>query len=281
MASGVAGRAVGVQRFLSGDLRGDGLPQFLVVEPRQVAEEQRAVDAGRTGVVQDRFLVVAPSVPHPQGDLVAAGSRTAGGKLEDEFARLARGALLQRYGFERLLGTVAEQFRTLGIDALIVIEGGGAAAVEVVRPERAFPGLEAVFGFHRHELAGVHELLEQFGDLLLQFWPVVFQIADEQVHQRFGVRPNAVVGTRSAGQFADEEDQGAQAGTEVAVLGAVALLADDLVVFALQLAGVEEVGGNLVVDEVRRHHRAHGGRCGLSRRLEDNLQLGAQLGLGA
>ena len=27
-------RAVGVQRFLSGDLRGDGLPQFLVVEAR-------------------------------------------------------------------------------------------------------------------------------------------------------------------------------------------------------------------------------------------------------
>ena len=129
------GRAVGVQRFLSGDVRGDGLPQFLVVEPRQVAEEQRAVDAGGTGVIQDRFFVVAPSVPHPQGDLVAAGSRTAGGKLEDEFARLAGGALLQRYGLERLLGSVAEQFRTLGIDALVVIEGGGAAAVEVVRPD--------------------------------------------------------------------------------------------------------------------------------------------------
>ena len=60
-----AGRAVGVQRFLSGDVRGDGLPQFLVMEPRQVAEEQRAIDAGGTGVVQNRFFVVAPSVPHP------------------------------------------------------------------------------------------------------------------------------------------------------------------------------------------------------------------------
>ena len=281
MASGRASRAVGVQRFLSGNVRGDGLPQFLVVEPRQVAEEQRAVDAGGTGVVQDRFFVVAPSVPHPQGDLVAAGSRTAGGKLEDEFARLARSALLQRYGLERLLGSVAEQFRTLGIDALVVAESGGAAAVEVMRPARALPGLEAVFSFHRHELAGIHELLEQLGDLLFQLWPVVLQVADKQVHQRFGVGPDAVVGTRGARQFADQEDQGAQAGTEIAVLAAVALLADDLVVFALQLAGIEEVGGNLVVDEVCRHHRAHGSRCGLSRRLEDNLQLGAQLGLGA
>ena len=92
-------------------------------------------DAGRTGIVQDGFVVVAPSVPHPQRDLVATGSRTAGGKLEDEFARLPGGALLQRYGLERLLGPVAEQFRTLGIDALVVIEGGGAAAVEVVRPD--------------------------------------------------------------------------------------------------------------------------------------------------
>ena len=72
------------------------------------------------------------------------------GRLEessnDEFAWLPGGALLQRYGLERLLGPVAEQFRALGIDALVVIEDGGAAAIEVVRPERALAGLEAVFG---------------------------------------------------------------------------------------------------------------------------------------
>jgi len=65
------------------------------------------------------------------------------------------------------------------------------------------------------------------------------------------------------------------------VFGAVTLLEDDLVILALQLAGIDEVGGNLVVDEVRRHDRAHGSRCGLSRRLEDNLQLRTQLGLVA
>ena len=70
-----AGRAVGVQRLLGGDLGGDGLLQFLVVEARQVAEEHRAIDTGGTGVVQHRFFVVAPAIPHPQGDLVAAGGR--------------------------------------------------------------------------------------------------------------------------------------------------------------------------------------------------------------
>ena len=79
----------------------------------------------------------------------------------------------------------------------------------------------------------IDELLEPFGDLLLQLWAVVFQITDEQVYQRFGVCPNAVVRTRGAGELADEEDQRAQAGTEIAVFGAVALLADDLVIFAL------------------------------------------------
>jgi hypothetical protein len=168
------GRAVGVQRFLSGDVRGDGLSQFLVVEPRQETEEQGAVHPGGAGIIQDGFVVVAPSVPHPQRDLVTTRSRTARGKLDDEFARLAGGALLQRYGLERLFCTVTQQVRTLGIDALVVIEDGGAAAVEVVRPEHTLAGLEAVFGFHRHEMAGIHELREQCGDLLLQLWTVVF-----------------------------------------------------------------------------------------------------------
>ena len=138
------------------------------------AEEQRTVHPGGAGVIQYGLFVVAPSIPHPEGDLVTAGSRPAGGKLEDEFARLAGGALLQRDGLERLLSSVAQQFRTLGIDACFIGEGGGAAAVEVVRPERAFPGLEAVFGFHRHELAGIDEMLEQLREpCCSSFGPVV------------------------------------------------------------------------------------------------------------
>src|SRR5437867_1509054 len=98
-----AGRAMGVQRFLSGDVRGNGLPQFLVMQPREVTKEQWTVDAGRTGVIQDRFFVVVPSIPYPQRDLVAAGARTARGKLGDKSARRAGRTLLQRYGLERLL----------------------------------------------------------------------------------------------------------------------------------------------------------------------------------
>src|SRR5947209_5594994 len=100
------------------------------------------------------------------------------------------------------------------IDALVVAEDSGAAAIEVVCPESALACLEAVFGFHGHKLTCIYKLLKQCGDLLLQLWPMIFQIADEQVHQCFGVRPDAVVSTRRAGKFADEEDQGAQAGTE-------------------------------------------------------------------
>lgn len=60
--------------------------------------------------------------------------------------------------------------------------------------------------------------------MLFQVWTVVFQVADEQVHQRFGIGPDAVVSTRAAGQFAYEEDQGAQAGTKIAILGCRFLL---------------------------------------------------------
>ena len=148
-------------------------------------------------------------------------------------------------------------------------------------PEGALAGLEAVFGLHRHELAGGDELLELGGDLLFQPWPVGLQIADKQVHQGFGVGPHAIVGPGGARQLADQKDKGAQAGPQLAVGGAVALPADDLVILALQLAGVEEIGGDLVVDEVRRYHGAQVRGRGLLRRLEDDLQLGAQLSLGA
>ena len=69
---GAAGHAVGVQRFLCRNLRGNGLLQFFMVQARQVAEEHRAVDTGGAGVVQHRVLVVAPAVAQPQGDIVVA-----------------------------------------------------------------------------------------------------------------------------------------------------------------------------------------------------------------
>ena len=71
------GRPMGVQSFLRGDLRGNGLSQFLVMEPWQEAEQQGAVDPGGTSIIQDRFIVVAPSIPHPKCDLLTARSWTA------------------------------------------------------------------------------------------------------------------------------------------------------------------------------------------------------------
>ncbi len=58
-----AGGAVGLQRLLGGEVGGNGLLQFLVVEARQVAEEQGAVDTGGAGVVEHRLFIVAPAVP--------------------------------------------------------------------------------------------------------------------------------------------------------------------------------------------------------------------------
>ena len=72
---GAAGHAMGVQRFLCCDLRGDGLLQFFMVQAGQVAEQHRAVDTGGTGVVQHRLLVVAPAVTQPQGDIVVSACR--------------------------------------------------------------------------------------------------------------------------------------------------------------------------------------------------------------
>jgi hypothetical protein len=46
-------------------------------------------------------------------------------------------ALLQRYGPERLFGPIAEQLGTFGVDALVIVEGGGAAAIEVMGPDDA------------------------------------------------------------------------------------------------------------------------------------------------
>src|SRR3990167_5835993 len=100
-----------------------------MVQARQVREEHRAVHAGRTGVVQDGLLVVAPALSHPERHLVATARGTTGRKLEGELAGLLRVALLQGDGLERLLGRLAEQLRTPGIDALIIVKDGRTTTV--------------------------------------------------------------------------------------------------------------------------------------------------------
>ena len=150
-----------------------------------------------------------------------------------------------------------------------------------MRPAGAFAGLQSKFIFHRHELAGIDKLLEHFWNVLFQLGTVALEIADQQVGQGFSGGANAVVGAWRTGKFADEENQGAETGTKITFRRAVALLADDLVVFTLQFAGVEQVGGNLVIDEISGDHRADGSRCGLFGGFKHDLQLRAQLGLGA
>src|ERR1017187_1212460 len=100
---------------------------------RQKAKQQWAIHSGGAGFVQDSFVVVVPSVPHPEGDVIFAGSWPAGGKLKHQFSRLAGSALLQRNGLQSLLGSVAQQLGAFRADSLFIVEGGSAAAVEIVR----------------------------------------------------------------------------------------------------------------------------------------------------
>ena len=115
------GGAVGVERFLGGDFGGNRLPQFLMMGTRDIAEEQRTVDAGGTGVIENGLFVIAPTIAQPEGDLVVAGGRAVRRKLEAEFTRLVRDALLQGNRSERLSDAVAQQLGAFGIDALVVI----------------------------------------------------------------------------------------------------------------------------------------------------------------
>ena len=164
---------------------------------------------------------------------------------------------------------------------MVVIQSCCAAAVEVLRPTGALAGLQAEFGFYCHELARINELLEEFWDLRIELRAVFLQIADEQVHQCFSVGPHTIVYARRAGKFTNQEDEGAQAGAKIAVLAAVTLLADNLVILGFEFSGVEQIGGDLVVDKVCGDDGAHGFRGCLPRGFEDNLQLRAQLSFGA
>jgi hypothetical protein len=85
-------------------------------------------------------------------------------------------------------------------------------------------------------LAGIDEFLEKAWDLLLQFWPVGAEVGDQQVDECVGRCPNAIVGSGSAREFADEKDESAETGAELAGGRAVPLLADDFVIGALEFA---------------------------------------------
>ena len=87
--------SVGLEGFLSGEMGGNGLPQFFVLLPGKIPEQLRAIDAGGAGVVKHRSLVVRPSVPDPEGDLICTRCGTAGGKLDVQLARLTGGSMMQ------------------------------------------------------------------------------------------------------------------------------------------------------------------------------------------
>gem|GEM_PF-2351600 len=69
--------AMRIERFLGGDLGGNGLPELLVVEAGQIAEQQRAIHPGGAGIVENGFLILIPTIADPQCHLVGGRLRAA------------------------------------------------------------------------------------------------------------------------------------------------------------------------------------------------------------
>ena len=92
----------------------------------------------------------------------------------------------------------------------------------------------------------------------------------------FRAGANSSIGTITR-ELVDEENEGAETIAKRA-LGLFLLLLDDLLKALLHLTRLDQLGGNLVVDEIRRDHRAHGTVCISTARLVGDPELGAHLG---
>ena len=156
-----------------------------------------------------------------------------------------------------------------------------AAIAELLLPIAALPGLQAVFVAQLHQAADVHQLFQERRQAAAQGNAVLRQVLHQQISQHAQVGAQAGIHAGVSGQLADEEHQGARAGLELAIRGSVVLPQDGLVDFAQQFAGIEQVGGQLAEQEIRRHHCAEGMVGVGADGLIDDAQLGAQLPGGA
>ena len=108
--------------------------------------------------------------------------------------------------------------------------------------------------------------------------PVAGQVLDQQIRHRPHRRANADVGLGFTRELADQEHQRAEPGLQLSVgSAAFELLDDGLVDLPEQHAGLEQVGRDLVEQEIRRHDRAHRIVGGAADGVVDDTELRAKL----
>jgi hypothetical protein len=249
-----------IQRFLSRDLRGNGLLQA----PRggAAAGSRRAKGcplqphARRSGLTfRHHSIRLGSRVSH----FVAAGSGAAGGKLESELARLTRVPCCRTTGLSACLAPFAEQFRhAWELMRSIVIERGGAAAVEVMRPAGTLAGLKAVLVSTAMSWPRASTSCFSSRNLLLQ--PIgrsLFRSLTSRSTSVSAVGPDAIVRTRRA-RAVYRSGKSARTGWNAARPPWLPSRCLRMISSYSRSSSPElRRSGNLVVDEVCRHHRPH------------------------
>ena len=246
--------------------------------PRHENMDDGAVRSGRSRVGNHRALPGAPPVAHPHRDVTATVRRWIGAEVEGEPARLLARSMGQPRGTHYLVHHVVEERSALGCHARDVVREPALPVAELGFPIAAFPGLQAVLVVELQQRARVHELVQERWQASSKRRPVTGQVLDQQIRQCLRVCTYADVGPRFARELADKEHKGAEPRFQRSLRrGDVALLDDCLVDLPEQHAGLKQVGRDLVEQEIRRYHRAHGLVSGASDGVVDDAKLRAKL----
>ena len=173
---------------------------------------------------------------------------------------------------------LAEEGGALGRHACDVVREPASPVAELGFPIAAFSGLQAVLVVELQQRARVHQLVEERGQAASQRRPVIGQVLDQQIRQCPHVPTYADVGSGFPRELADQEHQGAEPRLQRSLgCGVFALLDDRLVDLPEQHAGLEQVGRDLVEQEIRRHYSSYWIVSGSADGVVDDAKLRAKL----
>ena len=190
-------------------------------------------------------------------------------------------ALIDLHALEPPTTFVANEIRTLVGDALRVTEDGRDLAAVLLVPGAALPRLHAVLVADAHRLARLFESIEKVRDAFAKLDAAVAEVSDQKVGEGVDVRPYAEVGSGFRRELSEKEDDSTQTRLEAVVRRAASKLLDELVDLPRKHAGLQQAGGDLVVDEVASDNAPEGlVRCGAGGFVDD-LELVAELRTGA
>ena len=259
-----------------GTARGDQPSQFVGSRSGHEDMHRRVVLAGGPRLGQHAGFARSPAVAHPHGDALAAGEQLSA-EVEVQLAGFLGVAVEDLDAGQRSLDGLAQPFGTLDAHGGRVVDHPVATGSELGFPVAAFLRLQAVLVVQLHQRAGVHQFGQERRQAAAQGGAVACQVLHQQVGQHLWIGANPAVHAGVAGQLADQEHQRAQARFQDAVVAAVVQADDGLVDFAQQGTGVEQIGGELIKQKIRRHHGAERlVRC-LADGLVDDSQLRTQL----